>query len=295
MPEPEIWDGELFWNETRPNELLSSPTGWRKDGSKNLEIEKDPEPSLLLLSRSKTELPPTEESVSLCLTCETKRWESLTVELTSETEDEAPPLRITDGTHESVVTFSHWLRKWVSLPPTGIEGNGTENCSSLSGGVGNKRGGNFLFTIPCLLGSFFLVRKIGLGSRRGSWWVNFPLLGKRVGRTRKMISYHRTFAICYLKVNFDRLWKFLHLLLNLPNTGLAITSVCYVRLGSFYWVKLLCSCNHTVIQMVFYYLHNNLFDEKTILLQCLGLCLTFLKWYMVWMDISLEIVLRINI
>jgi hypothetical protein len=39
-----------------------------------------PEPSLLVLSRSKTELPPTEESVSLCLTCETKRWESLTVE-----------------------------------------------------------------------------------------------------------------------------------------------------------------------------------------------------------------------
>jgi hypothetical protein len=36
------------------------------------------------------------------------------------------------------------------------------------------------------------VRKIGLGSRRGSWWVNFPLLGKHVGRTRRRISYHRT-------------------------------------------------------------------------------------------------------
>jgi hypothetical protein len=61
------------------------------DGSKNLAIEKDPEPSLLLLSRSKTELPPTEESASLCLMYETKRWESLTVEMTSETEDEVPP------------------------------------------------------------------------------------------------------------------------------------------------------------------------------------------------------------
>ena len=70
----------------------------RKDGSKNLGIEKDPEPSLLLLSRSKTELPPTEESASLCLTCETKRWESLTVEVTSETEDEVPPELLTEPT-----------------------------------------------------------------------------------------------------------------------------------------------------------------------------------------------------
>jgi hypothetical protein len=59
------------------------------------------------------------------------------------------------------------------------------------------------------------VRKIGLGSRRGSGWVNFLLLGKRVGRTRRRISYYRTFAISYLHVNFDRLWKFLHLLLSL--------------------------------------------------------------------------------
>jgi hypothetical protein len=43
------------------------------------------------------------------------------------------------------------------------------------------------------------VRKIGLGSRRGSWWVNFPLLRKRVGRTRRRISYHRTFAIPYFR------------------------------------------------------------------------------------------------
>jgi hypothetical protein len=51
--------------------------------------------------------------------------------------------------------------------------------------------------------------------RRGSWWVNFPLLRKRVGRTRRRISYHRTFAISYLNVNFDRLLKFFNLLLNL--------------------------------------------------------------------------------
>jgi hypothetical protein len=42
------------------------------------------------METKKTELPPTEESASLCQTCETKRWESLTVEVTSETEDEVP-------------------------------------------------------------------------------------------------------------------------------------------------------------------------------------------------------------
>jgi hypothetical protein len=49
------------------NKLVSYPQfSWelRKHGSKNLEIEKDPEPSLLLLSRSKTELSPTEESTT---------------------------------------------------------------------------------------------------------------------------------------------------------------------------------------------------------------------------------------
>ena len=140
---------------------------------------------------------------------------NLTVEVTSETEDEVPPPRITDRTDKSMVIFSHWLRKWASLPPTRIEENWTENCSFLLGGVSNKRGGNFLYTIPCHFGPLFLVRKIGLGSRRGSGWVNFLLLGKRVGRTRRRISYYRTFAISYLHVNFDRLWKFLHLLLSL--------------------------------------------------------------------------------
>jgi hypothetical protein len=50
-----------------------------------------------------------------------------------------------------VIIFSHWLREWVSLHLTGIAGSETDNCSSLLGGVSNKRGGNFLYTIPCLL------------------------------------------------------------------------------------------------------------------------------------------------
>ena len=63
--------------------------------------------SLYCSIQDQAEHPPTVESASLCLTCETKRWESLTVEVTSETENEVPPPRITDRTHESVVIFSH--------------------------------------------------------------------------------------------------------------------------------------------------------------------------------------------
>jgi hypothetical protein len=89
------------------------------------------EPSLLLLSRSKTELPPTEESASLCLMCETKRWESLRVEVTSETEDEVPRnywqnprvrdnfLPLTQKVSKSPSHRNNGKRSVVTNPPSG--------------------------------------------------------------------------------------------------------------------------------------------------------------------------------
>ena len=81
--EKRIQDRKIY-NWSRTSSFLGIQ---EKTGVKTWRLKKDPEPSVLLLSRSKTELHPTEASASLCLTCETKRWESLTVELTSETED----------------------------------------------------------------------------------------------------------------------------------------------------------------------------------------------------------------